>query len=198
MTEHRLIAAMEQEIAAKIAEVERQADEAIRAMEAAAAQTLADAQAREESRLEEQRAPVRGRASARGWKTNGDPASATCSLRSPKACSASWHARRPMSARRDDYPSLWSGLFQEACVVYRRERTDTPIVRTSPADRPLAERQAAEVATIEVQEAIADGVELLSPDRRLRVVNTLAARLHRGRDEFLKMISDTLQERIPT
>ncbi len=197
MTEHRLIAAMEDEIAGKIAEVERQADEAIRAIEAEAAQTLTDAQAREESRLEEQLRQYEREQRTRlenEWRSRirnlqfevaegvfGDLARAAADVR-----------------RRDDYPSLWSGLLQEACAAYRRERTETPILRTAPADRPLAERQAAEVAAIEVQEAIADGVELLSPDRRLRVVNTLAARLHRGRDEFLKMISDALQERIST
>ena len=42
------------------------------------------------------------------------------------------------------------------------------------------------------------GVELLSPDRRLRIVNTVASRLQRGRDEFLKMISDAFQERVKT
>ena len=197
MTEHRLIAAMEEEIAGKIADVERQADEAIRAIEAETAQTLTDAQAREESRLEEQLRQYEREQRTRlenEWRSRirnlqfevaegvfGDLARAAADVR-----------------RRDDYPSLWSGLFQEACAAYRRERIETPILRTAPADRPLAERQAAEVAAIEVQEAIADGVELLSPDRRLRVVNTLAARLHRGRDEFLKMISDALQERIPT
>ena len=36
MTEHRLLAAMEEEVAAKIAEIQRQADEAIQAIDAAA------------------------------------------------------------------------------------------------------------------------------------------------------------------
>jgi len=195
MTEHRLIAAMEEEIAAKIAEVDRQADEAIRAIEAEAVQTLADAQAREESRLEEQRCQYERQ---RRTRLENEWRSRIRNLQFEIADGVFGELTRAAAAvrQRDDYPSLWSGMFQEACAVYRRERTEAPIVRTSPADRPLAERQAAEVAAIEVQEAIADGVELLSPDRRFRVVNTLAARLHRGRDEFLKMIADALQERI--
>ena len=197
MTEHRLVAAMEEEIAAKIAEAERQADEAIRAIEAEAAQTLADAQAREESRLEEQLGQYERQ---RRTQSENEWRSRIRNLQFEIAAGVLGDLMRAAAAvrQRDDYPSLWSGMFQEAWAAYRRERTEAPIVRTSPADRPLAERQAAEVAAIEVQEAIADGVELLSPDRRLRVVNTLAARLHRGRDEFLKMISDALQERIPT
>lgn len=195
MTEHRLIAAMEEEIAAKIAEVDRQADEAIRAIEAEAVQTLADAQAREESRLEEQRCQYERQ---RRTRLENEWRSRIRNLQFEIADGVFGELTRAAAAvrQRDDYPSLWSGMFQEACAVYRRERTEAPIVRTSPADRPLAERQAAKVAAIEVQEAIADGVELLSPDRRFRVVNTLAARLHRGRDEFLKMIADALQERI--
>jgi len=197
MTEHRLIAAMEEEIAAKIAESERQADEAIRAIEAEAAQTLADAQAREQSRLEEQ---LRQYEREQRTRLENEWRSRIRNLQFEVAEGVFGELARAAAAvrRRGDYPSLWSGLFQEACAAYRRERTEAPILRTSPADRPLAERQAAEVAAIEVQEAIADGVELLSPDRRLRVVNTLASRLHRGRDEFLKMISDALQERIRT
>lgn len=197
MIEHRLIAAMEEEIAAKIAEVERQADEAIRAIEAEAAQTLADAQAREESRLEEQLGQYERQ---RRTQLENEWRSRIRNLQFEIAAGVLGDLMRAAAAvrQRDDYPALWSGMFQEAWAAYRRERTEAPIARTSPADRPLAERQAAEVAAIEVEEAIADGVELLSPDRRLRVVNTLAARLHRGRDEFLKMIADAFQERIRT
>jgi vacuolar-type H+-ATPase subunit E/Vma4 len=197
MTGHRLIAAMEEEIAAKIAEVEGQADEAIREIEAEAAQTLAEAQARDESRLEEQ---LRQYERERRTRLENEWRSRIRNLQFEVAEGAFGELARAAAdvRRRDDYPSLWSGLFQEAWAAYRRERTEAPILRTSPADRPLAERQAAQVAAIEVQEAIADGVELLSPDRRLRVVNTLSARLQRGRDEFLKMIADALRERIPT
>ena len=197
MTEHRLIAAMEEEIAAKIADIERQADEAIRAIEAEAAQSLADAQAREEARREEH---LRQYEREQRTRLENEWRSRIRNLQFEVAEGVFGELARAAAAvrRRDDYPSLWSGLFQEASAAYRRERTEAPILRTSPVDRLHAERHGAEVAAIEVQEAIADGVELLSPDRRLRVVNTLAARLHRGRDEFLKMISDALQERIRT
>lgn len=197
MTEHRLIAAMEEEIAAKMAEVERQADEAVRAIEAEAAQTLADAQAREESRLEEQLGQYER---AQRTRLENEWRSRIRNLQFEVAEAVFGELTRAAATvrQRDDYPSLWSALFQEACAVYRRERTEAPILRTSPADRRQADRYAGEVAQIEVQDTIADGVELLSPDRRLRVVNTLAARLHRGRDEFLKMISDAIQERITT
>ena len=195
MTEHRLLAAMNEEVAAKIAEIPRQADEAIRAIDAAAEQALAEAQAEEDARLQERlRQYDRGRHTRQEneWRSRirnlqfevadqvfRDVTRATAGVRS-----------------RDDYPSVWSQLFREAQAAYRRQRADAPILRTSAADRQIALRYAAEVAGVEVQETIGAGVEVLSPDRRLRIVNTVASRLERGRDEFLKMISDAFQERV--
>ena len=195
MAEHRLLAAMEEEVAAKIAEIQRQADEAIRAIDAAAEQTLAAEQAVEEARLGERlRQYEHGRRTQleNEWRSRirqlqfevveqvfGELARAAAEVR-----------------RRDDYPAVWSQWLGEAWTAYRDERADTPILRTSPADRQLAECHAADVAAVEVRDAIADGLELLSPDRRLRIVNTVASRLQRGRDEFLKMISDAFQEQV--
>ena len=197
MAEHRLLAAMEEEVAGKIAEIQQQADEAIRTIDAAAEQALAAEQAAEESRLNERlRQYEQGRRAQREneWRSRirqlqfevveqvfGELTRAAAEVR-----------------RHADYPAVWSQWLGEARAAYRLERSDTPILRTSPTDRQLAEQHAAEVATVEARDAIADGLELLSPDRRLRIVNTVASRLQRGRDEFLKMISDAFQERVKT
>jgi vacuolar-type H+-ATPase subunit E/Vma4 len=197
MTEHRLLAAMEEEIAAQIAAVERQADEALRAIDAETAQALADDRAREETRLDDQVRQYE-RAQRTRWENEWRARIRNLQFEVAEAVFGELAQAAAAVRRRADYPAVWARLFQEAVAAYRRERSEPPLLRTAPADRALAEQQAAEVAAIEVQETLADGVELLSPDRRLRVVNTLAARLQRGRDEFLKMISDALQERIPT
>jgi hypothetical protein len=197
VAEHRLLAAMEEEVAAKIADIQQQADEAIRAIDAAAEQTLAAEQAAEETRLDERLRRYEQGRRAQGeneWRSRvrqlqfevveqlfGELAGAAAEVR-----------------RRDDYPAVWSQWFGEAWAAYRRERADAPTLRISPADRQLAERQAAQVAAIETRDAITDGLELLSPNHRLRIVNTVASRLQRGRDEFLKMISDAFQERVKT
>jgi hypothetical protein len=197
MAEHRLLAAMEEEVAAKIADVQRQSDEAIRAIDAAVDQALAAEQAEKESRLNERLRPYElGRRSQqeREWRFRIRQLQFELVERVFRELARGAAEIR----RRDDYPQVWSHWLGEARAAYRRERSDAPILRTSPADRQLAERQAAEVAAVEVRDAIADGLELLSPDRRLRIVNTTAARLQRGRDEFLKMISDAFQERVKT
>jgi vacuolar-type H+-ATPase subunit E/Vma4 len=195
MTEHRLLAAMEEEVAAKIAEIQRQADEAIRAINTAADQTLAAEQAVEETRLGERlRQYEQGRRTTREneWRSR----IRQLQFEVVEQVFGELSQAAGEVSRRGDYPAVWSQWFGEAWTAYRAERADAPILRTSPADRQLAEGHAAEVAGVEVRDAIADGLELLSPDRRLRIVNTMASRLQRGRDEFLKMISDAFQEQV--
>jgi vacuolar-type H+-ATPase subunit E/Vma4 len=87
-------------------------------------------------------------------------------------------------------------MFTEALGVYRRERSDTPVLQVAPADRELAQCHAPDLARIEVNDAVPDGVELLSPDRHLRVQNTVPSRLRQGREEFLKTISEAIKERL--
>ena len=197
MAEHRLLAAMQDEVAAKIAAVEREAEETIRGIDAAVDQALAAERAEAETRLrdladEYERHARRQR--EQDWRSR---------IRELqfKFVEQAFHALALGAAeirRRDDYPEIWAHWFQEALAVYGREQADAPILRTAPADRHVADRYATAVASVEVRESLADGLELLSPDGRVRVVNTSASRVDRGRDEFLKMIADTFQERVST
>ena len=105
--------------------------------------------------------------------------------------------RVALSAReRGDYPAIWSRLLEEATQVYCKERGDKPILRVAPEDEALARAHPLDCEQIEVDTAVRDGVELESCDRRVLVKNTLASRLHRARDQFLKSISDAIQKRI--
>jgi len=194
MPEHRLIAAMEEEVGARIAQVQREADEAIRRIEAEADQELEEAQRAEAARLEGQmvqyrrdkrarfdnqrRARVRDLQFAIAEQVFDDLAQALAAVR-----------------QRSDYPEIWSRLLSEAIAAYRTERSDAPIVRVAEADRDLA-RRAGEVPAVEAVAAVPDGVELVSPDGRLRIKNDLTSRLRKGREEFLKMIGDEFNERL--
>ncbi len=194
MPEHRLIAAMEEEVAARIAQVRREADEAIRRIEAEADQELAEAQRAESARVERQivqfrrdkrsrfdnqrRARVRDMQFAIAEQVFGDVAQAVAAVR-----------------QRSDYPVIWSRLLSEALAAYHTERNDIPNVRVAEADRDLA-RRSGEAQAVEAVAAVPDGVELVSPDGRLRVKNDLASRLRKGREEFLKMIGDEFNERL--
>ena len=95
-----------------------------------------------------------------------------------------------------DYGDIWSRLLDEALQAYRQERADKPVLRVAPADRTLAAGRSQDFSAVEEDDAVPDGLELLSPDRRLRVRNTLRSRLGKGRERFLKDISDALQEHI--
>lgn len=197
MAEHRLLAAMQDEVAAKIAAVEREAEETIRGIDAAVDQALAAERAEAETRLRDLADEYERRARR---QREQDWRSRIRELQF-KFVEQAFHALALGAAeirRRDDYPEVWTHWLQEALAVYGREQADAPILRTAPADRHLADRYATAVASVEVRESLADGLELLSPDGRVRVVNTSASRVDRGRDEFLKMIADTFQERVST
>ncbi len=197
MAEHRLLAAMQDEVAAKIAAVEREAEETIRGIDAAVDQALAAERAEAETRLRDLADEYERRARR---QREQDWRSRIRELQF-KFVEQAFHALALGAAeirRRDDYPEIWAHWFQEALAVYGREQADAPILRTAPADRHVADRYATAVASVEVRESLADGLELLSPDGRVRVVNTSASRVDRGRDEFLKMIADTFQERVST
>lgn len=197
MAEHPLLAAMEDEVAAKVAEIQRKADEAIRGIDAAVEQTLVAEQAEAETRLREQLDEYERAASQQHEK---EWRSRIRELQFELVEQAFAELARSAAdiRRRADYPAVWSRWFREALTAYQGERADVPILRTAPGDRSLADLQAAAVASVELQEGLADGLELVSPDRRLRIVNTSSARVQRGRDEFLKMISDTFREQVKT
>lgn len=195
MDETRLIAAMEEEIAARIAEAERQAQEAIRRIEAEAEQALGETERVERARAAEQllahqhqqRLRFENVRRARLRDLHFEIAADT--LREVEAQLT--HARQ-----REDYPAVWQRLFAEALRSYRQERPDAPILQVAPADHGLAEAQGHEVAAIEDRLELLDGVELRSPDGRLHIQNTLLSRLRKGREAFQKMISDSLQEQL--
>lgn len=195
MTEHRLIAAMEEEIAARITEVDRAAAEAIRRLEAETEETIRAAEAAEEARAAErcdayqrqQRARFENEWRAR-WRN----------LQFEIAVQVLTEVQEALAQARQraDYAAIWQRLWAEARQVYGQQCAELPLLRVAAQDEVLAQTQRGQVAAITADPRLRDGVELCSPDGRIRVTNTLAARLEKGRDEFLKIIADTLQEQM--
>jgi vacuolar-type H+-ATPase subunit E/Vma4 len=196
MADQRLIAAMQSEVAGKLAELARQTAEALGAIEARTGQQLAEAEAAQAARVEQQLVEyhhVQRLRFENQWRAR---------LRNLQFEIAAqvWRDVEQAAAgvrQRADYPAIWRRLLAEALQVYRGEQAAPPILRVASADRLLAEAVAGEFAAIETAAAVADGVELFSVDRRLRVQNTTASRLRQGREEFLRIIAAAIRERVP-
>ena len=196
MSEQPLVAAMEEEVVARIAEIDRKADAAIREAEAEVDRLLAETRQREEARAEQ-----RFRDYARQQRARGENQrrARIGNLQFEIAQEVFAELQRAVAAARGraDYAVAWSRLLEQAVQIYGQERNDSPVLRIAPADCPLVARWRDRLAAVQPDAAIDAGLELVSPDGRLRVKNTLLSRLHKGRDEFLKMISDALNARIP-
>ncbi len=196
MSERRLIAAMQTEVDAKLADLARQTAEALEAIEARTATRIAEAEAAQTACVEQQLSDYQHAQRLRfenQWRVrlrNLQFEIAAQVLRDVEQAAAGIRQRA-------DYPAIWQRLLDEARQVYQAEQSAAPVLRVAPADRPLAEAAAGEFAAIETAESVLDGVELLSPERRLRVQNTTASRLRKGREEFLKTIAEAIRERVP-
>lgn len=196
MVQHRLITAMEEETAARIAQSEHEADEAVRRIEAEAEAAEADALRAEQARADEQFLAYQRQQRSRfenQWQSRVRNLQFEVSQRVFEAVEQSVAEAR----RRDDYPTIFGRLLAESLQAYARERSDRPILQVAPADGELVGAPHPDVEAIETRAAVRDGVELRSPDGRLHVKNTLSSRLWKGRDEFLKTISDALKEQTP-
>lgn len=195
MAEQPLIAAMEEEIAARVAEIDRQADAVIGEAEADVDRLLAEAEQREAA-LAEQR--FRDYARQQRARCENQRRARIGNLQFEVAQEVFRELSRAVGTirGREDYAAVWLRLLDEAMQVYGEDRDDAPVLRVAPVDCPLADRCRDRVAAVEPDGAIDAGLELVSGDGRVRVKNTLLSRLHRGREEFLKMISDALKQRI--
>jgi vacuolar-type H+-ATPase subunit E/Vma4 len=192
MSQQRLIGAMEEETVARIAHIERETEQAIREIDAEVDDRLAEAEDAEKKRSRKKLLEYQHRQRSRfenRWRGREQ------NLRFELAEHVFHDVENALAPARDreDYPAIWRRLFEQALRTYREERTDKPILRVVPADRELADSQEPEVQAIELDDKIRDGVELASPDRALHVKNTLDSRLRKGREQFLKMISDALK-----
>jgi vacuolar-type H+-ATPase subunit E/Vma4 len=196
MVQHRLITAMEEEIAARIAQSDREADAAIRHIEAEAAAAEAEAIRAEQAHADQLFTAYQSRQQSRfenQWRLRVRNLQFEVSQRVFAAVEQSIVEAR----RRDDYPNIFGRLLAESLLTYANERSDRPILEVAPADRELAGSFHPSVEAIETSATICDGLALRSPDGRLHIMNTLSSRLRKGRDEFLKIISDALKEETP-
>ncbi len=195
MAEEPLIAAMEEEIAARIAEIDRQADAAICQAEAQVDRLIAETEQHEAALAEQQ---FRDYARQQRTRRENQRRARIGNLQFEVAQEVFRElAGEVGTARtREDYERVWLRLLDEAMHVYREERDDAPVLRFAPLDGPLADKCRNLVAAVEPDAAIDAGLELVSRDGRLRVRNTPLSRLREGREEFLKMIADALEQRI--
>ena len=137
MAEHPLVDAMEEEVAAKIAEIDRQADQEIADIEARANHAIQEAAEREKTRSEqlllaysrEKRQLLENEWRIRIRNFQFEMAEQVFQQLQRVALSA---------RERDDYPAIWSRLLEEAMQVYGQERSDKPILKVAPEDEALA------------------------------------------------------------
>lgn len=195
MTGHSLVDAMEAEVAAKIAEIDRQTERELAEIRERTARSLQENAEREQARSA-QMLLAYGREKRQLLENDWRIRVRNFQFEVAEQVLDQLQKASLRVRRRDDYPAIWARLLEEASRVYFDERSDRPVLRVSPEDESLARSDAREFARIEVDATVRDGVELESADRRMLVKNTLASRLGRGRDQFLKSISDAVQERI--
>jgi len=193
MSESKLIQAMEEEVGAKIAQINDEAEAKVRTVQADVDEAIADAEtvarSQAEASFQSHAGFERGRI-ASGLRDHSRRASWELVADVLRDVERTLEQVR----RREDYPSIWRRWLAEALTTYHGERDDLPALRVAAADLPLAKSRAEEFASIDVNEGLRDGLALASPDRRLRIVNTAASRLQNGRPAFTKQISDALQE----
>jgi vacuolar-type H+-ATPase subunit E/Vma4 len=192
MAEHRLVEAMEEEVAAKISEIEWQTEEAIHTLGAEADAALAEAENLERLRAE-QRFLGHKRERRSHFENEWRGRIRNLQFEIVDQVFRELEEMVGRARQRQDYPQVLCRLLDEALRVYRQERDDWPVLRVAPGDCELARARLPEAIAVEVDPAIDGGVELFSPNERFHVKNTLQSRLRKGRDEFLKMISDAIK-----
>ena len=197
MSEQRLIAAMEAKVADRIAEIDHETKQKVQDIEGEANNVIADNKTQEQANAEthylqykqEQEALFENKLRVR-----------IRSLHFQVSEEVFGKLEDTLSEinKRSDYHTIWGYLFKEALSAYRIERTDQPILHVNPEDSTLAKSIASgsDIASIEPHSRIAAGVELLSSDGRVRVVNTPMSRFRKGREEYVKIISDMFKKRL--
>ncbi len=190
-----LVDAMQAEIAARIAEIDRSTDRELAEIKERAARSVQEAVQREQTRIEQQ---LQAYAREKRQLLENDWRIRIRNFQFEVAEQVLNQVREAALRvrQRDDYPAIWGRLLEEAASVYFDQRRDRPVLRVSPEDESLARSASHGCDRIELDATVCDGVELESVDRRMLVKNTLASRLRRGHDQFLKSISDAIHERI--
>lgn len=94
--------------------------------------------------------------------------------------------------RQKKYKKIWGRFYDEALAKYKNERNDTPVVKIAPEDKEIALSYLGKKIPVEIDENIYGGLELRDPERNLRIINTVKSRLARGKDQFLKLITDNI------
>ncbi len=127
MPEHRLIAAMEEEVAARIVQVRREADEAIRRIEAEADQELAEAQRCRPAWKD--RSFSFAATNDPASTTNAGPASAYMQFAIAEQVFGDFCPSRGRRAPAVRLPSDLVAALSEAPAAYHRCRNDIPNAR---------------------------------------------------------------------
>ncbi len=196
MGQQQLITAMEEEVEAQIAASDRQAEEAIGRIEAEAATAEAEALGAEQARADQQLRAYQRQQRLRfenHWRSREQDVQLEVAQRVFEAVEQAVAVAR----QREDYPHVFARLLAESLQAYAGERSDRPILRVAPADLQRAQAHQSSPAAIEASNSIREGVELSSPDGRVHVKNTLTSRLCKGRDDFIKIISDAFKQQNP-
>jgi vacuolar-type H+-ATPase subunit E/Vma4 len=197
VSEHNLIEALEARIAGRIDAIERQTEDAIAQLRVDADALLKENESHQRALAEEaflahqreRKTQVRNEVQAQKRKLQFE------AIESILGDIGTHLAGLPETP---DYAEIWPRLLREAREAYARERTDPAILRVAERDRGLAERHGGDGESVELDPAMTDGVQLVSPDGRFRVVNTFQSRFRKGRGEFALMIAESLHTRMST
>lgn len=96
--------------------------------------------------------------------------------------------------KQKSYKKIWQRFCDEALAEYKKERSDSPVVRIAPEDKEIALEYLGKKVIIEIDEGIIyGGLELRDPEGNLRITNTIKSRLARGKDHFLKLAADKIR-----
>jgi len=195
MSESKLIQALEAEIAQHIGVIEQETEGKIQQLRSEAEALLKEVESHQRALAEDE---FRTHAKARKAQDANVATERVRKLRFDTSENLFREIEQELLLVRDrgDYPDIWRRLYREALERYREERSDAPILRVVVHDRELAEQRVGNDALVEVDPAMADGVELHSPDGRFRVVNTLPSRFLKGRREFARIIGSVLDEQL--
>ena len=191
MSEARLVEALKDRVAEQISAVVREADAAIQAIEqetdAMVAEILKHQEATTEQRFHEfqQEAHAQFEAEHRHRRR-------TLLYQLVDAVFAEVDAELAALDQNPDYPEIWGRLYDEAREAYRKEDAGAPRVHLNPAHVPLAQAHGVAPEDMAPDADVKAGVILIHPQGRLRIINTPASRLSRGREEFVKQIASAL------
>ncbi len=193
MTMEKLVDRIRLEIDTKIADIERDTESQIRTIEAETQKAIDEFAVQEEQSL--QRSLDDYRTELKSERDKGRRMEQyTFELQIIEDIFTITQQRLADIHKRKDYPQILKLFYNEAFSAYCNEKNCIPVVITSPGDGTTVAGFFGKGVVVEESSHVSGGVELRSSDDKFKIVNTVASRLEKGRDHFLKHIKNALED----